>query len=85
MFGKRISFIFMIFSFRVAFPFNTLPKDLSFIQQQPWNYVRGSFGVDPVGVSVTVSCLMMSHEPVVDFNQICMEITLVHDEELIRF
>ena len=37
------------------------------------------FGADPVGVYT------ISHEPVGGFNQICMDIKLGHDEELIIF
>ena len=31
MFGKRISFILMIFSFRVAFPFNSLGEEAALV------------------------------------------------------
>ena len=46
------------------------------------------FGADPVGIGVgvtvrvTLSYLMNRW---VDFNEICMDVTLGHNEELIRF
>ena len=42
------------------------------------------FGANPVSIGVTVSCLHNIMNLLADLNQICMDITLGH-EELIRF
>ena len=44
------------------------------------------FGADPVGVSIgTFLFARYLMNQWVDFNQTCMDVTLGHDEELIRF